>query len=246
LAVTLIALPTAWSAVSSTEAGAVECAPIVGGSPALAEVDAAERLRFLRTSLDDAARRSRRWRTGWAIGYASLTAGQLAISPAFDADTRRDYYVGAFGSAVGLTVALVAPPKVIHDQRWLERRISSARAGTDTCALLAEAERLLLRDAAFERFGQSWVIHAGNFAFNLGLGLILALWFHHFRAAAINTVVGATIGEIQINTQPTPLGPLLERYREARLGSATPSRMSWSIAPLAVERGFGASLALLM
>jgi len=228
--------------LASVRAGAVECAPIRGGSPALVHVDAEVRLAFLRDGLRSAAHRARLWSWGWGLGYSALTVGQLAITPLFNSDDRKDYYVGAFGSAVGVTALLARPLRVMGDQRWLERRLA-ATPGADPCARLAEAERLLLRDAASEEEHQRWFVHAGNFAFNAGLGLVLAFWFQHYRAAATNTIIGITIGEIQLYTMPSGSVALLARYRDAALAPPTENRITWQFLPLPLDRGAGLAIA---
>ena len=104
------------------------------------------------------------------------------------------------------------PPAQGHGR---PERPRAAAAGA--CSLVAEAERLLLRDAASEEFGRGPLVHVGNFALNLGLGLLIALGFGHGVVAAISTIVGIVVGEIQVATQPTGAVALLQRYRAGDL-----------------------------
>jgi len=205
-------------ALTTGDARAAGCAAIAGGSTSLERIDAGERLRFVRERLRVDARDARIWAWTWAGIYSALTVGNLALLAAHDQDQRRDDYLGAAASFVGLAVLLVSPLKVMRDQRWLERRLARAPAGVDPCALLADAERLLIRDAAAEAFGKGPLVHAGAFIFNLGLGLVLGAGFGHWNSAAITSLVGIAISEIQIVSQPNGALRTLQRYRRANLG----------------------------
>jgi hypothetical protein len=218
----------------SSTAVAQRCAVIEGGAPALGEVDAAERLAFLRRGLADAAHRARIWSWTFGISYGALAALQLAVSPAFSSDDRPNYWIGGSAAALGVLVVLVMPLKVMRDHRWLEARIERAPPGEDPCAPLADAERLLLRDARSERFGRAWYIHVGNLLFNIGIGLTLSLAFQHYAVGSTTAIIGATVGEIQINTQPKGSVELLDRYRAGNLGPppAAARMLSWRLAPL--------------
>ena len=121
------------------------------------------------------------------------------------------------GSAIGVAALAFLPLKVMADQSDLEQLLQAPHPGRDACSLVAEAERLLLRDAASEEFGRGPLVHVGNFALNLGLGLLIALGFGHGVVAAISTIVGIVVGEIQVATQPTGAVALLQRYRAGDL-----------------------------
>src|SRR5205085_52841 len=81
-------------------------------------------------------------------------------------------------------------------------RLRHAPPGTDVCALLADAEGLLVRDVKSAAFGKSALTHAGNFLFNIGVGLVLGVAFHHWTQAAIQSLAGIAVGEVMIISQP--------------------------------------------
>src|SRR5262245_24319698 len=127
-------------------AGASECAPIVGGVPELGKIDAQVRLRFLRDRPRPPARRPRIWAFTWTGLYSAVIVYNLAQLDPNDRDNLIDNGIGAGASLVGVLSVALVPPKLIGDQFWLERRLKHAPPGTDVCALLADAETLLLRD----------------------------------------------------------------------------------------------------
>ncbi len=222
--------------VAARPSWAGECAVIEGGDPALAHIDASVRLRFLDERMDVAAHRGMAWAAGWGTTYSVLTITQLAITPAFSNPRERiDYYVGAGASFVGVITAIAMPPKVLADHRWWKRRLAHSPAGEDPCALLSDAERLLLRDAEAERKARSPVIHAGNMIFNIGIGALLGFVFDRWTAAAVNTFVGAAVGEIVIATNPTESIETLRHYRAGLLGPVPrpfPLQFSVGVRPL--------------
>ncbi len=219
----LLALAAAHPARADT------CALIEGGSPALAARTTDERIAAIQRGLREGARRARIWAWSWAGIYSALTVGQLASLPLRHGDDRLDVTIGAPGAFLGVLVLIISPLKVMGDQRRLDALLRSP-AG-DRCALLAEAERLLVRDAASEELSHSPVVHAGNFLFNLGLGLALGLAFGHWVQGVITTAVGFTVGEIQVATQPMDLPALLSRYRSGDLTIPPPPPPHITIAP---------------
>src|SRR5260221_833570 len=151
-------------------ARAVECAPMAGGGDALARVDGARRLGFLRERLALDARRVRVWAWSWTAAYSIGAVGNFAWAAASDRAGRIDHVATAGSTLVGLVTLVVTPRKILRDQRWLESRIER---GGDVCALVAEGERLLARDAADEERGRSTRLQAASYAFNIGVGLLL-------------------------------------------------------------------------
>jgi hypothetical protein len=216
---------------------ATECAPMFGATPSLATVDAEVRLQFLQRELRHAARRARIWAWGWGGFYSAVTVVSLAVTPAVSSDDRVDYYVSAGAAFIGVAALTVMPLKVMSDQRWLDRRIARAGPTTDRCALVADAERLLLRDAASEELGIGPLTHAGTFAVNVGVGLLLGLAFDHWQQAGIQMLSGIAVGEFMIMTQPTGSVDALMRYRRGALGPSRPGPAlpSIGIAPLVGE-----------
>jgi hypothetical protein len=224
----------------------VNCRRIEGGLHALEGIDADVRLRFIDEHLRLGARRARIWAWTWAGIYSSLTLGEVILGVTEkDPESAKDDYLGAAASFVGLAVLVVLPLDVMRDQRWLERRLKHAPPNTDRCALLADAERLLIRDAASEEFGTGPLVHVGNFLFNIGVSLFQGLYFGHWGQAAITGLVGIAVGEIQAFTQPTDVVRALARYRQADLGHA-PAKLppAWLVVPEASRDHIGLRFAL--
>ena len=124
---------------------------------------------------------------------------------------------------MGIVPLLIAPLDVVADSRALRSRISARGAHEDVCALLADAETRLVRDAQNQADGRRWWLHAGNVVLNAGVGLFLIVGFRHWTAGIFNAVSGAAIGEVIILTQPTGAIESLRRYREGALDGAAPS-----------------------
>jgi hypothetical protein len=213
-------------------AHAVECAPIAGGTPELGRIDANVRLRFIRDRLRVEARKTRIWAFTWPALYSSVIVYNLAQLNPSDRDNLIDNGTGAAASLVGVLSIALVPPKIIGDQFWLERRLKHAPPGTDVCALLAEAEGLLLRDVKSAAFGKSALVHAGNFAFNMAVGLMLGVAFGHWTQAAIQGLGGIVVGEVMIISQPAGIVRDLQRYRAANLGLPPNWRpVMWTLVP---------------
>jgi hypothetical protein len=217
----------------TTGARADECAPIAGGVPELGKIDANVRLQFLRDRLRYAARRTRIWSYTWTGIYSTLMVGQLAMMKPNDRDSLIDNGVGAGASLIGVLSIALIPQSVMSDQWWLERRLKHAKPGTDVCALLADAEHLLIRDAKSSAFGKGALTHAGNFAINIGIGFLLGFGFGHWDQAAIQGLVGIAVGEAMIISQPNDTVHDLRRYRAANLGLPPKWKpVAWGIAPM--------------
>ncbi len=218
----------------------VGCQPLAGSSSALAGLDAERRLEFLERRLRHDARRARSWAWSWACIYSGLVSyNALRLGLATNRHDVIDDSVGTAASSVGLIVLAVLPLKVMRDQRHFERMLGAASPHSDRCALLAEAERLLLRDAGSESFGKSPLIHVGNFAFNMGIGLLLGLGFGHWTQAAIVSFTGIAVGELQSITQPTDAVETLARYRAGDLRESRdrPDRAAWLVVPSLTRDG---------
>ena len=227
------------------EARAGECASIAGGGAQLGRIDALVRLRFVRDRMRDAAHKMRIWAWTFAGLYSTLTVGNLALMAGTDRHGQIDDGIGAAASFVGVLTMAILPPAIIADDYWLERHLRRAPPGTDPCALLADAERLFLSDAKSAAFGKSAMIHAGNFVFNIGVGLLLGLGFGHWDQAMIQGLVGVAVGEAMIFTQPADLITDLRRYRAANLGLPPTWRpLAWGVTPLLGDHRAGLTVGL--
>jgi hypothetical protein len=133
----------------------------------------------------------------------------------------------------------VMPLRVMGDQRWLERRLATAPLGTHECALLAEAETLLVRDARNQAFGRSEVVHVGNVAVNAIIFAIIGAGFGHWTGAVISAVTGIVVGEVQIFTQPVGLVTDLARYRAGDLRPPTAAPVRVALAPFVPRAAAG-------
>jgi len=227
------------------EPGAVhagECPVISGGSAGLSEIDVGERLQFIRQSLAREAPRARTWSTAWGVGYGILTGAQLALVPFFDdPGMQADLVVGAGSSAIGLAALLIVPLAVIRDQQELEASLEKSGAPPDPCAQLAQAEDLLIRDAASEAEGVGWLMHGANGVLALGVGLILGLGYDRWESGAINAAASFAIGEVMIFTQPNRLTDDLNRYRRGDLSMGQVGS-GWMVTPLWASAGGGIQL----
>ena len=203
------------------------CPPMAGSSGALDDVDAEARLTFIQQRMQHDARRARMWAWSWAGAYSGLVvANGIRIGFASGRDDLIDTTLATAASSIGLIALAALPLKVMRDQRALDALIAAPPEGGDRCALLAEAERLLLRDAASEALGKSFVVHAGSFVFNVGLGLLLGAGFGHWTQGTIVSFTGIAVGEVQTFTQPTDAIDSLSRYRAGQLYPATERRAS--------------------
>ena len=222
-----------------TSARATECAPSLVASPELAKVDAETRLAFLERRLDRAARNAKIWTGTWAGVFSALTIGGVVLIPLVEKDARVDYYFTAGKSLVGLASLGVIRLRAIGDARWLR-----SRSRSDVCALVADAERLLVRSAKSEDEGRTIFVHVGNLALNMGSLLILGLVFDRWESAALQGVGGSVLGELMIATRPRTAEGALEAYRGAHLDAAAKRDvLPVAVFPMLLHQGGGLAVA---
>ena len=231
-------------AVAALPARATECALPAGAAPALAAFDAEARLRFLQRGMRHAAHDARIW--AWSSAGVLVFAGGFQILGAThvpDPGDRADLWLGAASIGFSLAQLAIFYPRVTIDQWTLDRHVARAGPDGDRCAVLAEAEALLVRDARSEVVATGPAMHAATFLFNIGVGLALGIGFDRWHSAAINMFVGLALGELQIVTQPTESVTLLERYRAGELTDRRrAARRVWRLAPTLSRDGFGLAL----
>jgi len=184
-----------------------------GGSAALAGIDPELRLRFIDEHLARTAHHAQIWTWGWGLGIGVATVANLVPLLFVAPEDRIDWYVGAGTTIVGVVPLLIAPLAVVGDARELRLRLDARTPTDDICALLADAEGKLVRDATNQSDGQRWWLHVGNVLLNTGVGLFLGIGYHHWTAGAFNAVTGSVVGEAIILTQPTSTIGDLETYR---------------------------------
>ncbi len=230
--------------LAAVPARAADCPVPEGFAPSLALVDGADRLRFLRYGMRHAAHESRVW--AWSTVGVQLLAGNVQLLGATHSDDpgqRIDLWFGV--GAVGFSLLQIAavPPLVTIDQLVVEKR--SAREGS-TCAVLADAERRLERDAWSERRGTGPAMHVATILVNVAAALALGILFDRWTSAEINLFAGTAVGELQVLTEPTLSVDLFERYRA---GDLTPRKgertaLRWRVAPMVRSDGGGLGFAL--
>ncbi len=196
-----------------------QCPAGAGGGPALASINPELRLDFIDQRLARTAHRAQVWTWGWGVGIGAATVGNLVPLAFVAPQDRIDWYVGAGTTVIGIVPLLIAPLDVVADSRSLRARLAARRPTDDVCALLADAEAKLVRDAKNQADGQRWWLHAGNVALNTGVGLFLALGYHHWGAGVFNAVFGTAIGEAIILTQPTSSIGDLRTYQSGSFAS---------------------------
>jgi hypothetical protein len=232
--------------LGSANGAAQECAAPASAGPELTKLAGAERLRFIRKTLQDTARAEKRFALGWSLTYTGLAAGAWVFLPLSPSD-QGQLIESAWNSGTAGFAALYVlfdPLLTAHDSRRLERLLAGADASGNPCQVLAEAEALLAHAADKETSARGALAHIGNFAFNVGLGLILGYGLHRPAGAAMNTTIGVTLGELMILTRPQLASQSLARYRKGEL-TAPPSgaAVSWSVTPIASGAHYGLALA---
>jgi hypothetical protein len=204
---------------ASVRAAGTRCPVEASARDALSGIEGETRLRWIDGHLATTAQRTRLWTWSWGSGIVVATVANLAPLPFVAKDQRIDWYVGAATTIVGIVPLVIAPLDVVEDSRQLHTKVQARVASDDVCRLLADAEARLVRDAKNQSDGQRWWLHAGNVALNTGVGLFLALGYHHWGAGAFNAAVGSGIGEAIILTQPTGTIEDLRIYRRGALGA---------------------------
>ena len=232
----------ALSSVARAEPAPIRCAAIEGGSPALEAVDAEARLAFVRGVMRDQGKRADRWRWGWsAVGFA-LAAGQYALIPFYPEDKR---FEQAFAGTASLYLPLslaVFPLRIQHYSDIVERAAIDAEASGAhmmPCLVLDRAEEQLILAARDEAQLTGAFMQVTTVVLSLGYGAIFAFGFRDVAGTLLNGIGALVVGETQFFTTPRGAVRALESYRRGDLAGAppAPSRVSWSIAPLAVAPG---------
>jgi hypothetical protein len=230
---------------AATRAGAQTRCPVAAwGTPALGELDARARLRFIRDQLAHDAHYARIWQASWIGIYgASTTANVVGLALSNNETDYIDWGLGVGSSVVGLLTSAI-PRKVMGDSLKLAQRIGDSPRGEDPCVLVAEAERVLLRDADDEAFNSGWLAHTFAFTFNIGIGVALAA-IGHLQEAFIHGFSGLIVGELTVITAPRGAVNALRHYRLGQLQA--PPRATvfhWSLAPQVTPGRYVMSLAL--
>ncbi len=223
---------------------AADSCPAPAYAPAVADIDAQERIAYLARAFDREIQDIDVWSWSWGSVYAAGAVAQGVLLPlTSNAGKRIDYDVGiastAFGAVAlwGLPLQLTLPLRAARP-RWHD--------GGDPCVALARAERALGRVERDQRFANGVAGHLGNLATNLIFAAILGFGYHRWPSAALSAGVGIPIGEANAFTQPHHLGDVLARYRTGQLdtrGTPGPAlSVSWS--PVVTRQSAGAAVAI--
>lgn len=217
-----------------------ECGVPVGAQAALAERDTEARLRFLRESLAETARKERRYLLGTSLTYAGFIGGSWVLVPLSDDPRKRVDAIWSSSTALaGGLQNLIEPLRVMRDHRRTEELVAQAAAvsGEPRCRLLREAELRLEHAAKSEASARGPLARIGGALINVTLGLVLAYGLKRPDSAAQNTTIGLLVTQVMIEARPTEAIRRLERYRTGDLGGSEPSRVVLS--PLFAPTGEG-------
>jgi len=223
---------------STASSLAQECPVPDGADPKLGQVDARERVAFLRTQLGAQARYAHHWANAWFTIYTATLAATVTMAAVADTvddardpleiNDRRDKVIAA-------AFSILAPIGVLF----------SLRVGTDgprfllldhldteasRCVLVRRGEQFMDRDAKDEASRNGWLTQGLLIGVNVALGLAIGAGYGHWLNGAINFAGGMLIGELQFATQPTGLIGAWKRYQAGELGSPAP-RATLRIAP---------------
>lgn len=224
----------------SAAASAQDCAAPEGATGGVSQQSAQERLAFLARVVGPEAKSLKAWTLGWGGAYGLLTVAQLAAVGPTEPEARVDWYVGAFTSLVGMAFVIAAPVEAMeHGEDFVER--AGRATPENTCALIAEGERLVKDGAAKEAFGTAWYSHAANVAFNVAVGLFLWLGFDRMVPGLINFGLGTALGEGTIFSQPTGLVDAWDAYRAGAKPQAVHFRFTPVVRPGVYGLAFGLS-----
>jgi hypothetical protein len=150
--------------------------------------------RFIQENLAAGRHHTRNWANSWGALWAMTTVGQAVGAVAYqDPALRKDLWVGAASSSLGLIPTWIIPPRIIAD---------GAEAEEDPCPTLEHMQMLLARDAENDDANTGLLSHAANLGVNLGIAAILGAGFGHWGAAEISLGVGVFMGEMMILTYP--------------------------------------------
>jgi len=158
-----------------------------------------ERIDFIQASFDKGQPRAKLWSYTWSAVYGAATGVQTyqAVNSRHD---RVSNIVGASESLLG-GAALIVDPFHARSSGSDLRQIPESTL-EEQKVKLEKAENLLERNYKEERFGRSWLSHAGV----LVIGIIAAgiVWHYEGRKNALINGLGALVGgELLIWTQPT-------------------------------------------
>jgi len=224
--------------------GAVAALLLTGAAAQAADLAAcdpgtAERIRFIEDRLEQRRPYATLWWHGWTGTYAVGTVVQSVRAGLEDSEGKRaDLVVSAVKALVGTTRLMFDRPIA---GMWFD--VPSARFGaepaesiapTDESACrerLATGEDLLRKSAKESESRWDWKRHAGNLAFNVAGGLIVAYGFDDETRGWRSAGVGIAVGEAMIFSRPWKADDDLAEYEQRFNGAPSPPRTSLDVVP---------------
>jgi hypothetical protein len=227
------------TALTTTSAKAELC-PAPADAPAVANIEAQQRLDYLARAFDDEVRATDTW--SWTLGslFTGIAVAQAGAVAAFpnDRDTRIDLTVSSVGLAVSAGALYLLPLRLTLPLRGARSHWNDP----DRCEVLARAEQTLVSVQKNQAFATGIAPHIINILANTGVALILTWGYGHYKVGPISGITGAAIGEGNAFSQPSNLKGVLARYRSGQLdGTAPASTVGWGIAPMVGQSMAGAS-----
>jgi hypothetical protein len=213
--------------------------------PQLTDEELEERSRFLEERL----RKNRKLASLWQYGWTSFYAAGLVVESGWaagDDESRADHVVSASKAAIGVLVRSLRPPRSVRGDRPLRDLPVDTRV--DKANRLLAAEALLAQDARESDRRYAVLAHATNVVLNVAGGLIVGLGYNDWKNALASSLIGVSVGEIMIWTQPWQGKRDWQSYRQ-RYGapasvSARSCRRSLGLAPSVGLHQASTSLAL--
>jgi len=218
----ILAVVLVWSSQIRAEQGN----PVIGDM-SNAELDA--RLKFIETRIANQRPSAQYWQYGWTGFHAASAAGQAFLAvDANDSDDEINYLVGAAKSTGALAQMMIKPLPAVQSSIQFHEMPSQTR--DERIAKLAQGESLLRINAERASTRTGWKRHLIGIGVNLlGGGIITA--FGDSSDAITSTLIGITVSEMNIWTEPSRAVTDLEDYQNNRWAHGQNSRLDWQIIP---------------
>ncbi|MDH3934632.1 MAG: hypothetical protein OEU62_05655 [Gammaproteobacteria bacterium] len=220
--VIIFAAVLAWSPQIRAEQGGP-------GTGEMSDTELDARLKFIGNRIASQRPAARNWQYGWTGFHAASAAGQALLAvDADDSDDEINYLVGAAKSAGALAQMMIKPLPVVQGAIGFHDMPSRTRE--ERIAKLSQGESLLRLGAERASSRTGWKRHLIGIGANLlGGGIIAA--FGDGGDAITSTLVGITVAEVNIWTEPSRAVNDLEDYQNKRWSNGQKSRVNWQIIP---------------
>jgi hypothetical protein len=202
------------------------------GNPVIGEMSNAEldaRLKFIESRIASQSPGAKYWQYGWTGFHAASAVGQAILAvDANDSDDEINYLVGAAKSTGALAQMMIKPLPVVQSSIQFQEMPSQTR--DERITKLAVGESLLNINAERASTRTGWKRHLVGIGANLlGGGIIAA--FGDSSDAVTSTLIGISVSEMNIWTEPSRAINDLEDYRNNRWANGQNSRLDWQIIP---------------